>query len=377
MQSKVSFGSAVVTDIGAGDVPVFADLDEDGHLDLAYPDPDAHRIVIRDGDGTGHFGPAKYVPVPELTNPTQMQCSECPLVRDAPDQLAAADLDRDGHLDLLVTTGAGDALAVLRSDGHGGHRKQRRYPLGGARGPILVGDLTGDGVPDVVVGDALLVNDGHGGLLAPRKLPGGGVATALGDLDRDGHQDVVMQGPDRTGDGGPLWALLNDGHGNFTVVPGPPSPIPAEVPAAAPAQIALADIDGDGIPDVVMALPHAGESGQLRLRRGDGRGRFGPPVLLNTGGLRPTWVAVADLDGAGRPDLLVANRPTDDLALLIATGGGNFARPILFPTAGSNILRVFLLDINGDGLPDLVLLDENPEKPDSTGVSVRLAIRGP
>jgi hypothetical protein len=366
-----------VTDIGARGVPVFADLDGDGHPDLVYPDPDAHRIVIRRGDGTGHFGPPRYVPVPDLTHPTRPPCSDCPQVRDVPEQLAVADLNRDGHLDLLATTGAGDAVAVLLSDGHGAFKEPRRYPMGGARGPIVVGDLTRNGPPNVVVGDALLVNDGHGGLLAPRKLPGGGAATALGDLDRDGHLDVVMQGPDRLGDGGPVWALLNDGHRNFTVAPGAPRPTPADAPAAAPAQIALADIDGDGFLDVVKAVPHAGESGELQLRHGEGHGRFGPPVVLNTGGLRPTGVAVGDLDGDGRPDLLVANRATDDLALLVAIGGGNFASPILFPTEGSNTLRVFLTEINGDGLPDLAVLDENPEKPNSTNVSVRLAIPAP
>jgi hypothetical protein len=236
-----------------------------------------------------------------------------------------ADLNGDGHPDLLATTGAGDSVAVLLSNGHGGFELDRRYPLGGASGTILVGDVTGDGAPDVIVGDALLVNDGHGGLLPPRSLPGAGQATVLGDLDRDGSLDVVLQGPDRVGDGGPLSALLNDGHGRFTLVPGPPRPAPTDVPAAAPAEIALADVDGDGIPDVVMALPYVGDSGQVQIRHGDGRGGFGPPVPLATGGLRPTAVAIGDVDG--------------------------------------------------DGLPDLAVLDENPEKLSSADVSVRLAVR--
>jgi hypothetical protein len=274
--------------------------------------------------------------------------------------LALADLDGDGHVDLVI--GAveifpGLPLALRRGGPDGVFTSAPSGSMSAARclpAKILCADLDGDGDLDVFVAnrdgrqDVLLLNDGLGRFTdaSPTGLPGlqdDSRAAVAADLDRDGDLDLVVAtalGPDRL--------LLNDGRGVFTLGPGLPHRLGDD-----PTDIEAFDADGNGTIDLILTNAR----GQNRLWSGDGAGGF---TDVSTARLPSdvdvsTAVVVADVDGDGAPDLLIGNRGTPD-RLYRNDGAGRFATdPTWMPPVGGATVAAEALDADGDGDTDLVL----------------------
>jgi hypothetical protein len=124
-----------------------------------------------------------------------------------------------------------------------------------------------------------------------------------------------------------------------------------------PASIAIADVNGDHKPDVVVAN---GSSGTVGVLLGNGDGTFQPAVTYGSGGMSPVSVAVADVNGDGKPDLLVANECADDncdgsVGVLLGNGDGTFRAAVTYSSGGIYGLSVAVADVNGDGKPDLLV----------------------
>lgn len=265
------------------------DVDRDGRLDAAATAHESTGVTLLRGDGEGGFAPFPGSPV-ETGLP-------------APGHnhgLRLADLDADGDLDLVAGDEEADAVAVLLGDGRGGFAPApgSPFPAGDGPYPFAVGDLDGDGRPDLAVPGrlgtrvTLLRADGRGGL-AP--FPSSPVETrpmpfhaAVGDLDADGVLDLVVS----HNESGRLSVLLGDGAGGFRAAP------EAELAPGA-WKIAVADLDGDGHTD----LAGGGRDGRVHLALGNGDGTFRPGPALEAGD-GPWAVLSADLDGDGRADLL-------------------------------------------------------------------------
>lgn len=142
--AAVTFEPPVSVPAGPGPSAVaLADLDGDGHLDLAVADRWTSEVLVRPGDGAGGFGAASAFPV-----------------GPGPLAVRAADLDRDGDQDLVTADGFSDSVSVLLGDGHGEFASTvtADFDLDGARDLAVAnlnsdsaGDLDGDGGPDLVV----------------------------------------------------------------------------------------------------------------------------------------------------------------------------------------------------------------------------------
>jgi FG-GAP-like repeat len=278
-----------------------------------------------------------------------------------PTGIGSGDFNHDGLLDLVTANQRSGDVTLLLGKGGGAFVASPGSPIptGPTTSLVAVGDIDEDGNDDVVVGRhdsfevALLLGDGRGGL---RPAPRPSLRATRGprphchgllliDLDADRHLDLVAP----CADGDNVSVLLGDGRGGFSPVPG--SPFPA---GRHPYGVAAADLDGDGRPD--LALPNL-QGAAVTVLLGDGAGRFraGPgsphPVLS-----RPGFVGIGDCDGDGRKDLVITHDDQRGIVVLLGDGRGGFRPALRSPfDSGRTGFGLALADADGDGKADLVL----------------------
>src|SRR3954447_4982621 len=144
------------------------------------------------------------------------------------------------------------------------------------------------------------------------------------------------------------------------------APAPASFAAASnvglnggttPADVEVADLNRDGIPDLVTADFN---SNDLSLLRGNGNGTFGTATHLSVAAIAPNSVAAADLNGDGLLDLVSANRVSHNVSVLFQQGDGSFTSATTFGLNGGQVPSdVVAADVNGDHVPDLITANLN------------------
>ena len=227
---------------------------------------------------------------------------------------------------------------------------------------IATADMNGDGIPDLVTlsTDDSTVNvvtvDPKGDfiLLSPQSftdIPQMS-SVAIVDVNGDGIPDVVIS--DGSGSAAGVRVLLNDGHGKLAADASYPS---ETSPGAGPVSVIAADVNGDGKPDLVTA--NAGD-GTVSVLVNNGDGSFAPPVSYAAGS-DPVAVAVGDLNGDGFPDLAVADSAGNSVQVLLNNGDGTLASPVAIAD-GTGPVAVVLADVNGDGHLDIVVADGGDSK---------------
>jgi hypothetical protein len=331
---------------------VSADFDQDGRPDLAIADQHGDQVSVLLGDGTGGFASP-------IATPT----------RKGPNDLSAGDLNGDGRPDLAVADYGADTVSVLLGNGDGSFTPApgSPYTIGSCPSAVAIADFNGDGLADVAAANACapsgvvtLPGDGTGGFAPARRFPMAAPAVpwalAVADLNGDGRPDLAVA--DYAQDTVPV--LLSGADGAFTAAPGGPA-----VSTAAPDAIAVGDFDEDGRPDVALAnAVGSGAEGSawtsLTVLLGNGHGGFGPaprsPYTMASTGMS---VAVADLDGDGHEDLVGADA-TGALATFLGDGHCHFAIvPGPAPSAGSAPGSVVAVDLDGDRRPDLAATSTN------------------
>jgi FG-GAP-like repeat len=317
------------------------------------------------GLGGGSFSAAPGSPIALATPPF----SENPVA------VVIADVNNDGFPD-IVTADAQGKVSVLLGSSSGGFSAApgSPYSLGASPLSMAIADINGDGIPDIVTGNgvggtitqlSVLLGKGNGSFTAVTNSPFFlGVnphAVAIADVNGDGKPDVV------TGNGGIVGVygenasvLLGSGNGTFSNAPGSPYPVGAN-----PRSVAVADL-GNGFPDLVIANE---DNNTVSVLLGNGSGSFsnapGSPFAVGT---KPTSVAVADVNGDGKPDIVTANSGSNNVSVLLGNGSGSFSAAPGSPLAvGTNPASVAVADVNGDGRLDIVTANSG-----SNNVSVLL-----
>lgn len=299
-----------------------ADVNHDKHPDLLVANAEAGTVTVLLGDGKGQFREAADSPVD---------------AGHLPNDIAVADMNGDGNLDLVIADHQSPYVRVLLGDGRGGFRLAPGSPVDMHSNPhphgVAVADFNGDGKPDVATdswGDnqiELLLGDGKGGLVTPGRYfavgrrPYERLRTA--DFNHDGNPDIVTTNLDD----GTVTILLGDGKGGFRNAPG--SPYPA---GGRPWQVFLDDLDGDGNADLIVIPYQRDISGPsengVTVLLGDGKGGFRPmpgsPLPL--GDCRgANSVAAGDLRGNDRRAIAVGCAESRSLMLFERDGTGRFA----------------------------------------------------
>jgi FG-GAP-like repeat len=336
--------------VAAGRFPnsvALVDVNGDGRLDLVTAngfddlsvplgnvnDSDAVSVLLGNGDGA--FRP-----------PTNFAAGR------SPDTMALGDVNGDGRLDLITANGDPNAVSVLLGNGDGTFRPPTNFATGGSPDTVALVDVNGDGRLDLVMANdssdavSVLLGNGDGTFRPQARFTAGRSpqSVAVGDVNGDGRPDLVtanLYSDD-------VSVLLSNGDGTFR-------PQARFAAGRSPDSVALGDVNGDGRPDLVTA--NFG-SDNVSVLLGNGDGTFRPPTNFAAGrspqaGRSPDTVALGDVNGDGRLDLVTANYYSDDVSVLLGNGDGTFRPPTNF-AAGSNPDTVALGDVNGDGRLDLV-----------------------
>lgn len=318
---------------------VAGDFNHDGNVDLAvtnYGDPShggSVSILLGRGDGTFVTGASYFVIGPQA--------------------IVAGDLNGDGNLDLAVVLDDYNEnlnFTVFRGNGDGSFQTGTDGYLGTGvgQGALAIGDVNGDGKPDLIVystanGSSFvgtLVNDGSGGFKGQVACAVGAqarVSLAVGDFNNDGKLDVAVA----IGGGNTIAICLGNGDGTFT------SAANATV-GSFPLGLAAGDLNGDGKIDLVTAN-YFDNTVSVLLGKGDGTFTTATyPV-----GKLPTNLALADLNGDGKLDISIGNGGDNNLQVLLGRGDGTFF--VGSYRVGANPNGITSGDFNHDGIPDLAV----------------------
>lgn len=261
--------------------------------------------------------------------------------------LAVSDVDGDGRADLLLADQTASAISVLRGGPGGAFEPGGTFPSARGAQRLIVADVTGDRTPDLlVIGDdgLFLQRRGAAGQLsAPESVwPSAHVADAsVADVSGDGRPDIVVA--DRSA--GTAVVLLGGANGGFANAG-------AYLVGGGAESILTTDIDADGRVDI-LAFSRLGSGGTWLRGRGDGGFDGVPCTLAPLGAL--TALVSDDFDGDEHPDLAAVSEDSGTLGIFLGIGDGRFnALPAI--AVGRRPRALTVGDFNQDGHPDLAVV---------------------
>lgn len=350
------------------------DFDSDGLVDFVVAHGNVYggqQLFAWHNDGNGTFSDWSATVFP---NPPPLE---------HPRHMVVADFDGDGRMDLFIADHGqdsdpfpgGQSRLFLQNAQHQlvdvTATNLLPYPERGFAHDVCIGDIDGDGHPDIYLSDiwshgatppGFYMNDGTGHFTkdtsrippAITAISPGETFTscALVDVDGDGKLDLVLGA---IGDRQQDALLLNDGTGHFVEAPRQAMP-QRLIPAGVTLWIETADFNRDGYPDLLLSMTNSRYQArelQLLLNNGDGTFRDATELIPNQYSTSHAWFAwshLADFDGAGFPGFTAANFGG---SFVFGSGGAAGFHRYDTPTAG-NCVEVLPIDVDKDGDMDLV-----------------------
>jgi len=341
--------------VGIGSV-AFADIDNDGDQDVLLtggPSVSQGNFDLYFNDGEGNF-----------TLTSQSNFSQ---IGTSLTSVAFADVDGDNDQDLMVTGkgGINNFTSLLINDGQGVFEEMPGNSFEDLRsGSVAFADIDGDDDLDVLITGInnsnitltkLYLNNGMGVFTEMMDTSLSNIAygsVAFTDVDGDNDQDLLITGSG-SGSGGRMTKLyINDGQGNFTEIPN------TILESVRRSSIAFADVDGDNDQDVLITGEGASNNPVSKLYLNDGLGNFIEMTDHPFEAVKFSFVAFADVDGDGDPDVLITGENSGGETIsevYLNDGQGNFSLKRLNPFLGVAHAEVVFADVDGDNDNDVLL----------------------
>jgi hypothetical protein len=291
---------------------------------------------------------------------------------DGKPDLIVANCGSSSQNNCVNTSGSGD-VSVLLGNGDGTFQTAALYSLGASGATsVAVADVNGDGKLDLVVATGsstaglvgVLLGNGDGTFQTEATYGSGGLsplALAVANLG-NGHIDVIVANQCAADcSSSNVGVLVGNGDGTFQTVVTYPSG------GLFPDSVAIADVNRDGKPDVIVANSSTSlnvDNGNVGVLLGNGNGTLQTAITYGSGAFGAASVAVADVNGDGKLDLVVANCSgtasscigalPGDVGVLLGNGNGTFQTAVTYASGASTPFGVAVGDVNGDGRPDIV-----------------------
>jgi hypothetical protein len=337
-----NFAAATNFGLNGGDRPAqvaIADFNRDGIPDLVTVNFGTRDVSVLLGNGSGGFGTAANFPLAGAL---------------APLSVGVGDFNGDGFLDLVTGNRDTDNFSLLVGNGAGGFSAATNFTMGDGPRSVIVGDFNNDMKLDVATANefsdniSVRLGNGDGTFQAAQTfgLNGGDhpFGIAVGDFNGDGRLDLVTTNIVSSN----ASVLLGNGDGTFqlamTISLGGGTVVPV---------VAVGDANGDGNLDFAITVQ---SSDSVSILFGNGDGTFQPVVNLGLNGVQdPGGVVIADVNGDGVADVVTANTTSGNVSVLLSNGDGTFQPAVTFGLSGGFFLVwIAAGDLNRDGRIDLV-----------------------
>ncbi len=344
------------------------DLDGDGKPDLLVINYGSNAVsVFRNTSTSGSITSGSFATKVDFTTGTN------------PFAVATGDVDGDGKLDVVVANSNSNTISVFRntsSPGSVSFAAKVDFTTGNSPASVAIGDVDADGKPDIIVANygsstvSVLKNTSSPGSITTSSLaakvdfPTGTLpyGVAFGDIDGDGKPDLVIANFTNTSSNGTVSVLRNTSASGSITSGSFITKVDYAV-GVSPECVAIGDVDGDGKPDLVVANYHSSSISVLRNTSSPGSigsSSFAANVDFTTGS-GTVGVAISDIDGDGKQDLVVATGSSVSVLKNTSSSGsigtGSFASRVDF-LAGNTPQCIAVGDLDGDGKMDVVVANE-------------------
>ncbi len=301
-----------------------------------------------------------------------------PTLGRQPNSIAISDFDGDGFIDMAVTNDVTANISSFINNSVTGvidtnsfiSNSPRDFGAGNRPQSIVIGDIDRDGWPDAIVayyGDnriRFISNFSNFGYSLSSSYSSGKapISATISDINMDGKPDLVVANAFGFG-----VSVLQNGFSSGTY-DNVFTSVSNFTTGFQPVAVATGDIDGDGKPDVIVANSNTDSSVSLSILRNTAtmgaidNSSFAAPVTFTTG-LFPRSLAIGDIDLDGKPDIVVVNQRSNTISVLRNTAiAGTITKTSLASkvdfTTGSRPRSVAITDIDGDGKPDIAVTNE-------------------